>query len=203
MAGQRPRRPSRAGRSARRPARSTARDAASAHHHRPLPGRPHRHRRPALAEPLSAVGDIESEGHVGVWLITPTSLRRPYDAGWDSEEVTDKLTAVREPGTALPQALAHTIKDTARSHGRLKVARSAYCIRSDDTALIAEAGPPPAARPNCICAVSPPSGTSATRTNITLRIWPVTPIRARPRWSERPSRTQSRWRSKSRTRVRG
>ncbi|MGW7328405.1 helicase-associated domain-containing protein [Streptomyces sp. NPDC054840] len=38
----------------------------------------------------------------------------------------------------LPHPLAYTIKDTAQTHGQLKVVRSACCIRSDDTALIAE-----------------------------------------------------------------
>lgn len=91
-----------------------------------------------LAALLSAVGDIESEGHAVVWRITPASLRRALDAGWSADEVLDRLTAVCAPGTGLPQPLAYTIKDTARTHGRLRVVRSACCVRSDDTALITE-----------------------------------------------------------------
>ncbi|MFG2989928.1 helicase-associated domain-containing protein [Streptomyces sp. NPDC048257] len=93
---------------------------------------------PALADLLSAVGDIESEGHAVVWRITATSIRRALDAGWSADELLDRLTAASERETPLPQPLAYTIKDTARTHGQLKVVRSACCIRSDDTALIAE-----------------------------------------------------------------
>ncbi|WP_404956496.1 helicase-associated domain-containing protein [Streptomyces sp. 147326] len=93
---------------------------------------------PALADLLSSVGDIESEGHAVVWRITAASVRRALDAGWSADELLDRLTAASERGTPLPQPLAYTIKDTARTHGQLKVVRSACCIRSDDTALIAE-----------------------------------------------------------------
>ncbi|WP_051836529.1 helicase-associated domain-containing protein [Streptomyces sp. NRRL F-2580] len=93
---------------------------------------------PALADLLSSVGDIESEGHAVVWRITATSVRRALDAGWSADELLDRLTAASERNTPLPQPLAYTIKDTARTHGQLKVVRSACCIRSDDTALIAE-----------------------------------------------------------------
>ncbi|MGW0747959.1 helicase-associated domain-containing protein [Streptomyces sp. NPDC002587] len=93
---------------------------------------------PALAELLSSVGDIESEGHAVVWRITVTSVRRALDAGWSADELLDRLAEVSDRNTPLPQPLAYTIKDTARTHGQLKVVRSACCIRSDDTALIAE-----------------------------------------------------------------
>ncbi|WP_330332627.1 helicase-associated domain-containing protein [Streptomyces sp. NBC_00536] len=93
---------------------------------------------PALADLLRAVGDIESEGHAVVWRITTTSVRRALDEGWTADELLDRLTAASERGTPLPQPLAYTIKDAARTHGQLKVVRSACCIRSDDTALIAE-----------------------------------------------------------------
>ncbi|MFE2540921.1 helicase-associated domain-containing protein [Actinacidiphila glaucinigra] len=93
---------------------------------------------PDLAALLSAVGDIESEGHAVVWRITPASLRRAFDAGWDADEILERLAAVCRPGTELPQPLTYTVKDVARSHGRLRVVRSACCIRSEDTALIAE-----------------------------------------------------------------
>ncbi|MFF3249423.1 helicase-associated domain-containing protein [Actinacidiphila glaucinigra] len=93
---------------------------------------------PDLAALLSAVGDIESEGHAVVWRITPTSLRRAFDAGWDADGILDGLAAVCRPGTDLPQPLTYTVKDVARGHGRLRVVRSACCVRSEDTTLIAE-----------------------------------------------------------------
>ncbi|RKT06905.1 XPB/Ssl2-like helicase family protein [Streptomyces sp. 3211.6] len=91
---------------------------------------------PALAELLSAVGDIESEGHAVVWRITAASVRRALDAGWSADDLLGLLTAASE--TPLPQVLTYTVKDAARTHGRLKVVRSACCIRSDDPGLIAE-----------------------------------------------------------------
>ncbi|WP_436791974.1 helicase-associated domain-containing protein [Yinghuangia sp. YIM S10712] len=93
---------------------------------------------PELSELLSAVGDIESEGHAVVWRISPASLRRAYDAGHSADEVAERLAAASTNGLPLPQPLAYTIKDTARTHGKLKVVRSACCIRCDDPALIAE-----------------------------------------------------------------
>ncbi|MFI1579763.1 helicase-associated domain-containing protein [Embleya sp. NPDC020630] len=93
---------------------------------------------PELAELLSAVGDIESEGHAVVWRIGPASLRRAYDAGHSADEVAERLSAASANGLPLPQPLAYTIKDAARTHGRLRVVRSACCIRCDDPALIAE-----------------------------------------------------------------
>lgn len=93
---------------------------------------------PDLAELLSAVGDIESEGHAVVWRINAASLRRAMDAGWSADELLDRLRGVSEREAPLPQPLTYTIKDTARTHGQLRVVRSACCIRSDDTALIAE-----------------------------------------------------------------
>ncbi|MFE1287513.1 helicase-associated domain-containing protein [Streptomyces sp. NPDC058751] len=91
-----------------------------------------------LAELLTDVGDIESEGHAVVWRITPASLRRALDTGWSADDILERLQAVCANGTRLPQPLTYTIKDTARTHGRLRVVRSACCIRSDDTVLITE-----------------------------------------------------------------
>ncbi|MFF1559655.1 helicase-associated domain-containing protein [Streptomyces sp. NPDC058279] len=93
---------------------------------------------PALSDLLSTVGDIESEGHAVVWRITAGSIRRALDAGWSADELLDRLTAASEGGTPLPQPLAYTIKDAARTHGRLKVVRSGCCVRSEDTGLLAE-----------------------------------------------------------------
>ncbi|MET7458456.1 helicase-associated domain-containing protein [Streptomyces sp. NPDC005574] len=93
---------------------------------------------PDLSDLLTTVADRESEGHAIVWRITPTSLRRAFDTGLDADTLLERLTAVSEGGTALPQPLAYTVKDVARTHGRLRVVRSACCIRSDDEHLITE-----------------------------------------------------------------
>ncbi|WP_371674180.1 helicase-associated domain-containing protein [Streptomyces sp. NBC_00289] len=93
---------------------------------------------PDLSDLLTTVADRESEGHAIVWRITPGSLRRAFDTGLDAATVLERLRAVSEGGTELPQPLTYTIKDVARTHGRLRVVRSACCIRSDDEHLITE-----------------------------------------------------------------
>lgn len=91
-----------------------------------------------LTELLSTVADRESEGHAVVWRISAASLRRAFDAGMDATDLRDRLRAASESGTALPQPLEYLLTDTARSHGRMRVVRSACCVRSDDEALVAE-----------------------------------------------------------------
>lgn len=90
-----------------------------------------------LAELLSAVGDRESEGHAVVWRIGAASARRALDAGHDVEELIERLTTVAVGGR-LPQTLEYLIKDVGRTHGQMRVVRSACCIRSDDETLLAE-----------------------------------------------------------------
>ncbi len=93
---------------------------------------------PELTDLLSSTADRESEGHAVVWRISPTSLRRAFDNGLDAGDLLERLATVSEGGAALPQPLEYTIKDTARTHGRMRVVRSACCIRSDDETLITE-----------------------------------------------------------------
>ena len=93
---------------------------------------------PELTDLLSAVADRESEGHAVVWRIGPASVRRALDAGSDAAELAARLAEVSEGGLPLPQALEYLLKDTARTHGRMRVVRSACCIRSDDEALVLE-----------------------------------------------------------------
>nr|WP_246144657.1 helicase-associated domain-containing protein [Actinacidiphila oryziradicis] len=50
--------------------------------------------------------------------ITPTNLRRAFDTGLDADTLLERQTAVSERGTELPQPLAYTVKDVARTHGR-------------------------------------------------------------------------------------
>ncbi|MEZ0089116.1 helicase-associated domain-containing protein [Streptacidiphilus sp. EB129] len=87
---------------------------------------------------LSSCADRESEGHAVVWRITPASVRRAMDAGADPDELLRQLNEVSEGGHPLPQPLEYLVRDTARTHGRMRVVRSACCIRSDDEALVLE-----------------------------------------------------------------
>ncbi|MEY9962278.1 hypothetical protein ABIA33_000299 [Streptacidiphilus sp. MAP12-16] len=90
----------------------------------------------ALAELLGSAADRESEGHAVVWRFSAASVRRALDGGQTSEEL---LAALREAAEgALPQPLEYLVRDTGRTHGQVRVVRSACCIRSDDEALVLE-----------------------------------------------------------------
>ena len=91
-----------------------------------------------LTDLLAACADRESEGHAAVWRITPAAVRRALDSGLDAADLLARLADVSEGGRPLPQPLEYLVKDTARTHGRMRVVRSACCIRSDDEALVSE-----------------------------------------------------------------
>ncbi|UQA96081.1 helicase-associated domain-containing protein [Streptomyces halobius] len=91
----------------------------------------------ALAELLASSADRESEGHAVTWRFTPASVRRALDTGRTADTLLDDLTAASATGT-LPQPLDYLVRDTARTHGRMRVLPAACCIRSEDEALIGE-----------------------------------------------------------------
>lgn len=91
---------------------------------------------PELAGLLDAAADRESEGQAVVWRFGPATVRRALDAGHTADALLARLTAAAT--APLPQPLEYLIKDVARSHGRMRVVRSACCIRSDDEALLNE-----------------------------------------------------------------
>ncbi|WP_055588943.1 helicase-associated domain-containing protein [Peterkaempfera griseoplana] len=93
---------------------------------------------PELAELLSGCAVRESEGHAVVWRITPASVRRALDGGLDAADLLQRLSEASTGGLPLPQPLEYLVKDIARTHGRMRVVRSACCIRSDDEALVME-----------------------------------------------------------------
>ncbi|WP_377270821.1 helicase-associated domain-containing protein [Peterkaempfera sp. SMS 1(5)a] len=93
---------------------------------------------PELTELLTCCAVRESEGHAVVWRITAASVRRALDGGLDATDLLQRLTEASVDGLPLPQPLEYLVKDTARTHGRMRVVRSACCIRSDDEALILE-----------------------------------------------------------------
>ncbi|MEV0279569.1 helicase-associated domain-containing protein [Streptomyces sp. NPDC050610] len=90
-----------------------------------------------LAELLGACADRESEGHAVTWRFSADSVRRALDAGHAPGALVADLTAASASG-ALPQPLTYLIGDTARTHGRVRVVRTACCVRSDDEALVRE-----------------------------------------------------------------
>ncbi|UNM16438.1 helicase C-terminal domain-containing protein [Streptomyces formicae] len=89
-----------------------------------------------LAALLDSLADREARGTASVWRFSPTSVRRALDAGRTPSEIESDLSAVAEG--MLPQPLTYLIHDTARRHGRIRIAPAACVIHSDDTALLAE-----------------------------------------------------------------
>ncbi|WP_078969794.1 helicase-associated domain-containing protein [Streptomyces natalensis] len=115
-----------------------------------VPGRP----AAALDALLAAAADRESEGHAVTWRFTPASVRRALDTGHSADTLLDGLTAVSVFG-GLPQPLDYLIRDTARSHGRMRVLPAACCIRSDDETLVRELAAHHALRTLGLRAVAP------------------------------------------------
>ncbi|MFC8716052.1 helicase C-terminal domain-containing protein [Kitasatospora sp. NPDC057198] len=89
-----------------------------------------------LCELLDSVADRESASAASVWRFSPGSVRRALDAGHTPDALTTDLAAVAvEP---LPQPLSYLIRDTARSHGRVRVVAAACVIHGQEPALLAE-----------------------------------------------------------------
>ncbi|MER5211283.1 helicase C-terminal domain-containing protein [Streptomyces sp. NPDC002838] len=89
-----------------------------------------------LAALLDAVADREVGGAASVWRFGPGTIRRALDSGRTPDAITADLTTVAVG--ALPQPLAYLIHDTARSHGRMRIAPAACVIHGAEPALLAE-----------------------------------------------------------------
>jgi hypothetical protein len=91
---------------------------------------------PELAALLDLAADIESRGTASTWRFSPASVRRALDAGYPATGLLAELTAVA--AATLPQPLEYLITDVARRHGAVRASTVTCCLRSDDTALLAE-----------------------------------------------------------------
>ncbi|MCT9090532.1 helicase-associated domain-containing protein [Streptomyces sp. ASQP_92] len=89
-----------------------------------------------LAALLDSLADRETSGTASVWRFSAASIRRALDAGRTPDDITADLAAAS--ATALPQPLTYLVADTARGHGRVRVAPAACVIHSDEPALLAE-----------------------------------------------------------------
>lgn len=89
----------------------------------------------SLSRQLRVLADIESRGHATAYRITPDSIRRALDIGWDSEGIQELLNAAST--TQLPQALVYLIDDTARRHGAVRVGTAMSYIRCDEPGTLA------------------------------------------------------------------
>ncbi|NUR61395.1 MAG: hypothetical protein HOV87_22445 [Catenulispora sp.] len=90
----------------------------------------------ALSELLDSCADLETRGAASIWRFSPASIRRALDAGGSEQSLREQLAAVADGG--LPQPLDYLIGDVARRHGTVRAQPVACCLRSDDTALLAE-----------------------------------------------------------------
>jgi CRP-like cAMP-binding protein len=85
---------------------------------------------------LDSVADREAGGTASVWRFSPGSVRRALDAGRTADDIAADLAAVA--AGPLPQPLSYLISDTARRHGRVRLAPAACVIHGEDAALLAE-----------------------------------------------------------------
>ncbi|WP_229324538.1 helicase C-terminal domain-containing protein [Streptomyces sp. UNOC14_S4] len=85
---------------------------------------------------LDSVADREASGTASVWRFGPAAVRRALDTGRGPGSIVEDLAAVAvEP---LPQPLSYLIHDTARGHGRVRVAAAACVIHSEEPVLMDE-----------------------------------------------------------------
>ncbi|MEU2718711.1 helicase-associated domain-containing protein [Streptomyces sp. NPDC007205] len=89
-----------------------------------------------LATFLDLIADREISGTASVWRFSPGSIRRALDTGTTPEAITADLTAIAVG--PLPQPLSYLISNTARGHGRVRIAPAVCVLHSDEPALLAE-----------------------------------------------------------------
>ncbi|MEU8697936.1 helicase-associated domain-containing protein [Streptomyces sp. NPDC048680] len=89
-----------------------------------------------LAALLDSVADKEVSGTASVWRFSPTTVHRALDTGRTANAIAADLSAVAVG--ALPQSLSYLINDSARTHGRVRIAPAACVIHGEEPALLAE-----------------------------------------------------------------
>ncbi|MGW0542879.1 helicase C-terminal domain-containing protein [Streptomyces griseoincarnatus] len=85
---------------------------------------------------LDSVADRETSGTASLWRFSPASVRRALDAGHRPDSIEADLGAVA--AGPVPQPLSYLITDTARSHGRIRIASAACVIHGEEPALLTE-----------------------------------------------------------------
>jgi hypothetical protein len=91
---------------------------------------------PDLAALLNSTADREVRGTASTWRFGPGSIRRALDTGHTADDLLHALSKIAVAG--VPQALEYLICDVQRRHGSVRVCQLVSCLRSDDTALLAE-----------------------------------------------------------------
>ncbi|MET8180032.1 helicase C-terminal domain-containing protein [Streptomyces sp. NPDC005336] len=85
---------------------------------------------------LDSVADRETSGTASVWRFSAGTIRRALDAGRAPDDITADLAAIAIG--PLPQPLSYLITDTARGHGRVRIAPAACVIHGEEPGLLAE-----------------------------------------------------------------
>ncbi len=88
-----------------------------------------------VGQDLRRLADQESRGAGGVFRFSADSLRRAYDAGWSSGEISAWLE--RHSATGVPQPLRYLVDDVSRRHGSIRVGPAASYLRVADEAQAA------------------------------------------------------------------
>ncbi|WP_055526084.1 helicase-associated domain-containing protein [Streptomyces graminilatus] len=92
-----------------------------------------------LAALLDSMADRETSGTASVWRFSARSVRRALDAGRTADDITADLAVLADvSAAALPQPLTYLVADTARGHGRVRIAPAACVVHGDEPALLAE-----------------------------------------------------------------
>ncbi|MER7461657.1 helicase-associated domain-containing protein [Streptomyces sp. NPDC097981] len=89
-----------------------------------------------LAMVLDATADRETSGTASVWRFSADSIRRALDAGRTPGDITADLAVIA--AGPLPQPLSYLIADTARGHGRVRIAPAACVLHGEEPALLTE-----------------------------------------------------------------
>ena len=89
---------------------------------------------PVLARSVRLLADVESTGGATVYRFTEATVRRAFDAGWTSGDVTALLD--KHSRTPVPQPLRYLVEDVARRHGQVRVGVAASFVRCDDEATL-------------------------------------------------------------------
>jgi hypothetical protein len=91
--------------------------------------------RPVQSE-LESMADLESRGSAVLYRFTEASVRRSFEGGRTAADILGFLETHAAKG--VPQALTYLVNDVCRRFGQVRVTAAACCLRSDDTALLAE-----------------------------------------------------------------
>jgi len=89
-----------------------------------------------VAMVLDAAADRETSDAASVWRFSNGSIRRALDAGRTPGDIEADLVAVA--AGPLPQPLSYLIADTARGHGRVRIAPAVCVLHGVEPALLTE-----------------------------------------------------------------